>query len=295
MTTMTRDELVAPHDVPSAAQQIEARLAALLPQDESAVLHCAMRAAVLSGGKRLRPRLLLAVAEACAASGEALDLALASACALELVHCASLVHDDLPSFDDAAERRGQPTVHVRYGEAVAILAGDALLALGFEALTDSPPALARRALRVLRLLSKATGASEGIIGGQALEAAPLAAEGIDRYHSMKTAALFRFAAAAGALAAGAVDPAAWAALGERLGLLYQLADDLMDHSGAAGCGKPTGQDRALQRPNAAQDLGVESAQLRLRTLLSDCQAQVLALASDPRPLLALLRDLDPRR
>jgi geranylgeranyl diphosphate synthase type II len=278
---------------PGPLAQVEAQLALLLPAESDApqALHRAMRYAVLEGGKRLRPLLLLSVARACAATEEERELALLAACAVELVHCASLVHDDLPSFDDAATRRGRPTVHVRFGEPVAVLTGDALLTLGFDVLAQAPQGMARRALRIVQLLARAAGSKEGIIGGQGLEdrEQPLPPEHLVRYHEMKTAALFRFAAEAGAVAAGAADAAAWAETGALLGLAYQLADDLVDVCGKAeAAGKPVGQDAAHHSPNAVHAVGTAAARERLRALLDRCRARVTELATNPAVLLDLI-------
>lgn len=291
-----------------AKDPLEEHLVALLPPIVSPPegLHRAMWHAVFPGGKRIRPRLLLTVAAACAADGAELELAMAAACAVELVHSASLVHDDLPCFDDASTRRGRPTVHKLYGDALAVLAGDALLTLAFESLADSPPRLARRALRIVRLLGQATGSREGIIGGQSLEqdahaAAPLDAvsekdgmlpDVLDRYHAMKTAALFRLAAEAGATAAGATDCSAWGEVGQCLGLAFQLADDLCDAVGApTAAGKPVRRDAALGRPNAAVLVGEDYTRTRLAELLALALARTDELAADPKPLRQLIAEL----
>lgn len=278
---------------PAPVAQIEAQLALLLPAESDAPqgLHRAMRYAVLGGGKRLRPMLLLSVARACAATEEERELALLAACAVELVHCASLVHDDLPSFDDAATRRGRPTVHMRFGEPVAVLTGDALLALGFDVLAQAPLGLAKRALRIVQLLARAAGSTEGIIGGQGLEnreqAMPL--EHLTRYHEMKTGALFRFSAEAGAVAAGAADAAAWAETGALLGLAYQLADDLVDVCGQAeSAGKPVRQDATHHSPNVVHSAGIVATRERLHTLLKRCRARIAELATNPAEILDLL-------
>lgn len=297
----------APSDVESAGQSnpLEEKLRALLPSLEASpqALHRAMWHAVFPGGKRVRPRLLLTVAEACAADAAELDLAMHAACAVELIHSASLVHDDLPCFDDASLRRGHPTVHKAYGEAMAVLAGDALLTRAFEILAESPPRLARRALRIVKLLAQATGSQEGIIGGQSLEQSPgtrpskapplpMAPELLGRYHAMKTAALFRLAAAAGATAAGATDAEAWGEVGQNLGLAFQLADDLCDAFGSAVvAGKPVRRDAALGRPNAAALVGESSSRARMNELLSRALEQTRALAVDPTPLIRLIEDL----
>ena len=287
------------------SNRLEERLRALLPSGDSSpqALHRAMWHAVFPGGKRVRPRLLLTVAEACAADAAELELAMHAACAVELIHSASLVHDDLPCFDDASLRRGHPTVHKAYGEAMAVLAGDALLTRAFEILAETPPRLARRALRIVKLLAQATGSQEGIIGGQSLEqspttrssklpALPMAPELLGRYHAMKTAALFRLAAAAGATAAGATDAEAWGEVGQNLGLAFQLADDLCDAFGNADvAGKPVRRDAALGRPNAAALVGEGSSRARMNELLSRALEQTRALAVDPTPLVRLIEDL----
>lgn len=258
-------------------------------------LHRAMRHAVFPAGKRVRPRLLLTVAAACAASDAGMELARCAACAVELVHCASLVHDDLPCFDDAALRRGQPTVHARYGEALAVLAGDALLCRAFDVLAEAPPRLARRSLQILGRLGLATGSREGIIGGQSLEGQAIALTlpgPLTRYHAMKTAALFRVAAEAGAIAAGATEVAAWGQVGLELGLAYQLLDDLGDVFGRAeALGKPVQKDAALGRPNAVLAQGAEATRERLAELLSRARKRIAELAVDPAPLHAFLGGL----
>lgn len=287
---------------PSLKDPLEESLHALLPDAEMQpqALHRAMRHAVFSGGKRIRPRLLLTVAAACAAAEAELELARCAACAVELVHSASLVHDDLPCFDDAATRRGRPTVHKVYGEAVAVLAGDALLTRAFEVVAESPPRLARRAMRIVRLLGQATGSREGIIGGQSLEQVPgggsagLVCEPdlLSRYHAMKTAALFRLAAEAGATAAGATDAPAWSEVGQCLGLAYQLADDLCDVFGSTdSAGKPVRRDAALGRPNAAAIVGEQRTRSRLKALLDQAIDRTRALAADPVPLVGLIEEL----
>lgn len=284
---------------------LEERLSAVLPDPDLAPqpLHRAMRHAVFPGGKRVRPRLLLTVANACAAGEAELELALLAACAVELIHSASLVHDDLPCFDDAALRRGRPAVHKVYGEAMAVLAGDGLLARAFEVMAESPPRLARRALRIVRLLGQATGTRDGIIGGQSMEQLePVSAESsgsrfvpvdtMDRYHAMKTGALFRLAAEAGATAAGAADAAAWSEVGHYLGLAYQLADDLCDTCGSSeDAGKPVRRDSSLGRPNAVVVSGENVTRKRLLALLDKARRRTVALAADPQPLDRLIEDL----
>jgi geranylgeranyl diphosphate synthase, type II len=262
-----------------------------------------MRHAVFPAGKRLRPRLLLTVAKTCAASEGEWELAIAAACAIELVHSASLVHDDLPCFDDAGTRRGMPTVHKLFGEPLAVLAGDALLALAFECLARSSTRFALRIVKLVRLFGKAVGSRQGIIGGQSMEQdeaggvdvrtdAPSSASVLGRYHDMKTASLFRLAAEAGATAAGAANSEAWGEVGQSLGLAYQLADDLFDACGNPGTAdKPVGRDAALGRPNAALLLGENTAAVHITTLIEKALERTSALARNPQPLVHLIEEL----
>jgi geranylgeranyl diphosphate synthase, type II len=228
----------------------------------------AMRHAVFPGGARVRPRLCLSVALAC--GDGAPETADAAAAAVELLHCASLVHDDLPCFDDADTRRGSPSVHAAYGEALAVLAGDGLIVLAFEMLTEAKP---ERIPALLRSLARGVGAPHGIVAGQAWESE--ARVPLKRYHGAKTGALFVAATTCGAIAAGA-DPAPWRTLGARLGEAYQVADDLMDAlcQDAAVSGKPLRQDCAHARPNAVVNLGVKGAVRRLHLLVDDAVRSV---------------------
>lgn len=225
-------------------------------REEGAVpprLAAALDHAVFPGGARVRPQLCLAVARAWGAHAPG-ELTLAAAAAVELLHCASLVHDDLPCFDDAAERRGRPSVHAAFGEATAVLVGDALIVKSFEVLAH---ALRRRhevGLEPLLLLAGAAGSRGGLVAGQAWELEPTADLG--RYHRAKTASLFELAAVLGALTSGRpVDAEALRAarsLGTAFGVAYQIADDVADRlSDPAVLGKPTGKDAELGRPTAA--------------------------------------------
>lgn len=230
----------------------------------------AMRYAVLSGGGRVRPALCLAVAMA--EGGGEPALVDAAAAAVELLHCASLVHDDLPCFDDADFRRGKPTVHRLYDEPTAVLVGDALIIRAFEIVSRAPTAHPQRMATVLREIAAGVGAPGGIVAGQAWESE----DEVDlaEYHRAKTAALFEAAVAAGAAAAGG-DPERWRPLGTRLGEAYQVADDLADvFSTAAETGKPGGQDASLSRPSAVGCLGVEGAMARMSQLVDDTLAAV---------------------
>lgn len=244
----------------------------------------AVRHAVFPGGARVRPRLCLAVAEACGDDEPAVtDAALT---AIELLHCASLVHDDMPCFDDATLRRGKPSVHSLFGEATALLAGDALIVLAFETVAlDAVQAPARMA-QIIAAVARAVGMPHGIVAGQAWEAED--AIDLEVYHRAKTGALFVGAAMAGALAAGA-DPHPWRDFGERLGAAYQMADDLRDAlADAAEIGKPVGQDAAHQRPNAVARLGPGETLMRLQGCVAEA---IRAIPQCPRAgeLEALIR------
>jgi geranylgeranyl diphosphate synthase type II len=226
-------------------------------------LAAAVRHAVFPGGARIRPRLCLAVARACGAEYAA--AAMVAAGAIEMLHCASLAHDDLPCFDDAHTRRGRPSVHRAYGEDLAVLAGDALIVLSFQTVTREGRIPAEQRLQLLGLLATAAGMPHGIAAGQAWECEAEVA--LADYQQAKTGALFAAASAAGAIAAG-VDPLPWRAVGEHIGEAYQVADDIGDVSAnAQQLGKPTGRDAALGRPNAVAQLGMDSAQLRLQRLV----------------------------
>ncbi len=223
----------------------------------------AVRHAVFPGGHRVRPRICLAVARACGIDDT--GLAFAASAGLELLHCASLVHDDMPCFDDAPFRRGQASVHARFGEALALLAGDALIVLAFQVLARGAARHPQRLPGLCQIYGSCVGLPRGIVAGQAWECE--AKVDLAEYHRAKTGALFAAATMAGAAAAG-VPHAAWAEMGERLGSAYQVADDLLDRFGdPAVIGKPVGRDRYLDRPNCVSRLGVDSATERLEQLI----------------------------
>jgi geranylgeranyl diphosphate synthase type II len=218
-------------------------------------LMAAMRHAVFPGGARIRPQLCLAVAAACGEDAPALTNA--AAMAIELLHCASLVHDDMPCFDDAATRRGQPTVHKVYGEPLALLTGDALIVMAYQILARAGRLHPGRLAGLIDTVCIGTGAPDGIVAGQAWECENRVDLG--QYQRAKTGALFVASTCAGAQAAGA-DPEGWRALGECLGEAYQVADDIRDVLMQADeLGKPAGQDAQHGRPSAAADLGLVGA------------------------------------
>lgn len=234
-------------------------------------LASAMRHAVFPRGARIRPRLCLAVAAACGDKDPAASTA--AAAALELLHCASLVHDDLPCFDNADIRRGLPSVHRAFGESLAVLTGDALIVLAFQTLAQlaSPP---RRLGDLLTCVSGGVGVPGGIVAGQAWECEP--AVDVCNYHRLKTGALFAAATMAGAAAAD-VDPAPWRALGDNIGEAFQVADDIRDVTAtSAELGKPAGRDAVLGRPSAVEELGVDGAVQRLGHLVGEAITSIPA-------------------
>jgi geranylgeranyl diphosphate synthase type II len=249
------------------------------------LLAAAMRHAVFPKGARIRPRLSLAVAAACGEDDSA--VADGAAAAIELLHCASLVHDDLPCFDNADTRRGRPSVHYAYGQPLAVLAGDALIVLSFQTIVWGAARSPQRLAPLLLTLGNAAGAPMGIAAGQAWECEPKA--DLSAYQRAKTGALFAAATVAGAAAAGA-DPAPWATLGERLGEAYQVADDIADVlTGGDDLGKPTGQDAALGRPNAALAMGIDGA-MRHLDRLAEAAAESIPECPGAAALRALTRN-----
>ncbi len=223
----------------------------------------ALQYATSPGGARIRPTILLSVALACGDPNPRMSNA--AAAALELIHCASLVHDDLPCFDDADIRRGKSTVHRAYSEPLAVLTGDSLIILAFEILARAAGSAPAQAVELIQILSRRTGMPGGICAGQGWESesqVDLAA-----YHQAKTGALFIAATQMGAAAANQ-DAEPWFELGARIGEAFQVADDLRDALyDAERLGKPAGQDDLHGRPNAVSLLGVEGAMQRLKDIL----------------------------
>jgi geranylgeranyl diphosphate synthase type II len=229
------------------------------PQQLSEALHYACT----PGGARIRPTILLSVAMAC--GDDSPEMTDAAAAALELMHCASLVHDDLPCFDDADLRRGKPSVHRAYSEPLAVLTGDSLIILAFEILARAAAHSPDRAVRLIRTLSHQSGMPNGICAGQGWESE--AKIDLSAYHRSKTGALFIAATQMGAIAAGQ-DEEPWFELGARIGEAFQVADDLRDALfDSETLGNPVGQDDLHGRPNAVAQLGVEGATKRLKDIL----------------------------
>jgi len=230
----------------------------------------ALSYACLPGGARIRPTILMSVAMACGDDSPALSDAAASA--LELIHCASLVHDDLPCFDDADVRRGKPSVHRAYSQPLAVLTGDSLIILAFDVLARAAEDDPLRAARLIRALARRSGMPGGICAGQGWESE--AEVDLGAYHRSKTAALFIAATEMGAIAAGH-DAEPWGDLGALIGEAFQVADDLRDAVlDEATLGKPVGQDDLHGRPNAVTEYGVQGAVARLKDILAGAIASI---------------------
>jgi farnesyl diphosphate synthase len=272
--------------------RVERALENWVVADSPAGLGEAMRYAVLDGGKRLRPLLVLAASEAVEGQHEA---AVRAACAVELIHAYSLVHDDMPCMDNDVLRRGKPTVHVRFGQAQALLAGDALQALAFELLTPEGEAVpASMQAQLCRLLARAAG-SYGMAGGQAIDLASvgraLGEDELRQMHRLKTGALLQASVAMGAACgnAGPKAEGALAAYGSAIGLAFQVVDDILDVTAdSATLGKTAGKDAAQDKPTYVSLLGLDRSRAYARELhdeaLNALEASALA---DTRALAAL--------
>ena len=284
--------------IETARARVDLALEHWLPKPPAcpALLSDAMRYSVMAGGKRLRPILALSAAEAVNtdAGRDAARLALPAACALEFIHTYSLIHDDLPAMDNDTLRRGRPTLHVVYGDGIAILAGDALQAQAFELLAREPvtsdPATMARKIEALRVIAEAAGAI-GMVGGQTvdLQAAGQAAghslilspDTLRAMHLQKTGALIRASAVSGAIMGGA-DAAATQAITEwatEIGLAFQIVDDILDVEGDAhALGKTVGKDAAGDKPTYPSLFGLD----RARAMASDCADHARAILVDAR-------------
>jgi geranylgeranyl diphosphate synthase type II len=272
MEALNRAERTEQVSLNAVEQAMTDALVPVLAQGSPPGLAAAMRYAVFPGGARIRPRLCLAVASACGHQGA--PLALAAAASIELLHCASLVHDDLPCFDDAAIRRGKPSVHKAFGERLAVLSGDALIVLAFQNLARSAVYAPERLASLLMIVSRSVGMPAGIVAGQAWECEPRV--DLSDYQRAKTGILFAGATMAGAAAAGE-QPEPWGILGERIGEAFQVADDIHDVAGDENTmGKPTGQDAALGRPSAVHEFGIDGAVSRLRQLVAEAVESIPA-------------------
>jgi len=286
----------------SRGRRVDDALDRYLPPESvsPSIIHRAMRYAVSAGGKHLRPILLLAGTEVC---GGAPDPALPAACAVELIHTYSLIHDDLPAMDDSPTRRGRPTCHVVFGDAIAVLAGDALHALAFSLLLRSSDGVSpARTLAVCQEIAQAIGTA-GMVGGQVLdvlaERRPSLlsdaildppTELVREIHLRKTAALIRAALRAGALLAGADEIllAALGGYGERVGLAYQIVDDILDVEGdALTLGKQVGRDAAAGKITYPAAYGID----RSRAIAAQLTADAIDIVDALGPRARILKDL----
>jgi farnesyl diphosphate synthase len=277
----------------SQLDRVESALSAWVPMSAPAGLGQAMRYGVLDGGKRLRPLLVLAAADA--VGGQA-DAALRAACAVELIHAYSLIHDDMPCMDNDVLRRGKPTVHVQFGEAQAMLAGDAMQALAFDVLTPDegvPPALQAR---LCALLARSAGHA-GMAGGQAIDLASIGVtldeQALRDMHHRKTGALLQASVLMGA-ACGQTSPATWQALsdyGDAIGLAFQVVDDILDVTQASETlGKTAGKDQDNNKPTYVSVLGLAAARQHARELRGKAQAALARSGLGDAHLLADLAD-----
>jgi farnesyl diphosphate synthase len=272
---------------------VEAALQAWVPENAPAGLGVAMRYGVLDGGKRLRPLLVLAAAQAVHGHREA---AMRAAVAVELIHAYSLVHDDMPCMDNDVLRRGKPTVHVQFGEAQAMLAGDAMQALAFEVLTPDAGVPAALQARLCSLLARSAGHA-GMAGGQAIDLASIGVQLDERtlrdMHHRKTGALLQASVLMGA-ACGEVSAAQWSALadyGDALGLAFQVVDDILDVTQASSTlGKTAGKDLDNNKPTYVTVLGLGAARRHANELRDKAQAALARSGLVDAAWLSLLAD-----
>ncbi|HKX40460.1 MAG TPA: farnesyl diphosphate synthase [Burkholderiaceae bacterium] len=272
---------------------VEAALTAWVPEDAPAGLGTAMRYGVLDGGKRLRPLLVLAAAQAVHGVPEA---AMRAAVAVELIHAYSLIHDDMPCMDNDVLRRGKPTVHVQFGEAQAMLAGDAMQALAFEVLTPESGVAPALQARLCSLLARSAGHA-GMAGGQAIDLASIGLQLDERtlrdMHHRKTGALLQASVLMGA-ACGETSAAQWQALadyGDALGLAFQVVDDILDVTQASSTlGKTAGKDQDNNKPTYVTVLGLDAARRHANELRDKAQAALARSGLTDAAWLSLLAD-----
>lgn len=255
----------------------------------------AIQYSVLNGGKRLRPKLLIATFNSCLNSNQTElmyrhDLALRAASAIEMIHCASLVHDDLPMFDNASERRGKPSVHAKYGEQVALLAGDVLIAKASEVLVGANKQILPT--EILSLIGNINVATNKLCLGQSLEFnKKLTSDEIEYYHSLKTSSLFSFCTMAGGIINGYEELNNLDNLGANIGSIYQLIDDLYDRGFATNLqvDKPLNQDEILGKPNFALVNGLQQTQQKIFSLFADSK-KILEVLPNSQPLEDLVAE-----
>jgi geranylgeranyl pyrophosphate synthase len=284
-----------PEFLTQARKLVDGELDRLLPAESISPtnIHAAIRWSVFAGGKRFRPALLLAVGETFDATRE---LLVATACALEMIHTYSLVHDDLPSMDNDDFRRGRPTCHVRFGEATAILAGDALLTLAFKTVAEDDKLPATKRVRLISQIAGAAGTPDGMVAGQAYdleaESRNVAAAELEQIHRLKTGALITVAARCGAIIAEA-STAALAAVTDyasQLGLLFQITDDLLDVTATAeAIGKTPGKDARSRKATYPALYGIEATRKYLASTHA-AAGDALARLDRPTELLQAMAD-----
>jgi geranylgeranyl diphosphate synthase, type II len=276
------------------ASEVNEWLDRLLPSSDvhPQQLHQAMRYSVLAGGKRIRPALVLTSGEAMGAKTAEL---MPAACAIEMIHTYSLIHDDLPAMDNDDLRRGRPTCHKAFGEAVAILAGDALLTLSFEVLASTSLDADRR-VRVIKEFSAASGSRHGMIGGQMAdienEGKEVSASTLEQIHREKTGALIAASAAVGGIIAGAGDDEIerLRAYGQRIGLAFQIADDILDvTSTSEQLGKTPGKDQAANKATYPAIHGIQASHVRARQLVDEAVETVSTLGLETTYLQEIAR------
>ena len=287
-----------PPEIEAARTQIEARLDSLTRFDADCPDHLkeAIRYSLLAPGKRLRPLMVLMASQAC---GGTIENALPAACAVEMIHAYSLVHDDLPAMDDDDLRRGQPTCHVKFGEAVAILVGDALIAKAFEVLAQEIPS-AEHAVQCVKILGHAASASQ-LVGGQADDLAgeneALPIEQLERIHRRKTAALFEASLKMGGVLGGGDENRVQRLgfFGQRLGLAFQIIDDLLDLKGnQVKMGKRTQRDGERGKSTYPALLGEAPSQRRAEDLIAEALQEIEPFGASADPLRRLARFVTSR-
>ena len=274
------------------AERVNQQLNQRLPLESNApkTLHKAIRYSVLGGGKRIRPALVYATGEAFSTDLKTLDCA---ACAVELMHCYSLIHDDLPAMDDDDLRRGQPTCHKAFDEATAILAGDAIQAQAFGMLADDDASHKQR-VRMIQQLAKSSG-SLGMAGGQAIDLASvnkqLDVEQLTTMHTLKTAALIQASVLMAVIASDMDEPetfAHFAHFSEKVGLAFQIRDDILDiQADTETLGKPQGSDAAQNKPTYPSIVGVEQAENTANNLLQEALDEIKHLDARADKLRAI--------
>ncbi len=283
-------------------EEVNRWLDAFLPQEsvEPQTIHRAMRYSIFAGGKRLRPILVLASGEALGAATE--DL-MPAACAVEMIHTYSLIHDDLPAMDNDDLRRGRPTCHKVFGEAIAILAGDALLTQAFRILSaDAPKRDAEKQLHVIREIANAAGTVEALIGGQVVdmesEGKEVDAATLEYIHRSKTGAMIRVAVLAGGIVAGASDEQLQklSDYSKRIGLAFQIADDILDVTQTSEqLGKTAGKDQEAAKATYPAIYGLEASHAKARELVAEAVDMVSGISGDTHILQAIARFIIERR